>query len=147
MPDEQDKRMNSSGDPDMLEQLLVMAAEKAAQREAEDALKKGFVTREQINQALTTFGTQLEERIVAAVQTSLMPQVEELAKKAMNVTDGRKSTILTSDEERDNDPIAYIIKKGRDLGVDAFDDIDKRLIWGVTHAALTDKMTFDPREE
>ncbi len=76
-----------------------------------------------------------------------MPQVEELAKKAMNVTDGRKSTILTSDEERDNDPIAYIIKKGRDLGVDAFDDIDKRLIWGVTHAALTDKMTFDPREE
>ncbi|SRR6266851_122420 len=147
MPDDQDKRMNSSGDPDMLEQLLVMAAEKAAQREAEDALKKGFVTREQINQALTTFGTQLEERIVAAVQTSLMPQVEELAKKAMNVTDGRKSTILTSDEERDNDPIAYIIKKGRDLGVDAFDDIDKRLIWGVTHAALTDKMTFDPREE
>ncbi len=61
MPDEQDKRMNSSGDPDMLEQLLVMAAEKAAQREAEDALKKGFVTREQINQALTTFGTQLED--------------------------------------------------------------------------------------
>ncbi len=148
MPEnDQDKRMNSSGDPDMLEQLLVMAAERAAQREAEDALKKGFVTREQINQALTTFGTQLEERIVAAVQTSLMPQVEELAKKAMNVTDGRKSTILTSDEERDNDPIAYIIKKGRDLGVDAFDDIDKRLIWGVTHAALTDKMTFDPREE
>src|SRR5260221_10767642 len=131
----------------MFQTLLVQAAESAAKREAQDALEKGFVTRKDINLALAAFGEKLEERIVTAVQTSLMPQVEEITKKAFANDVGRKSTILTADEERENDPVAYIIKKGREQGVDAFDDVDKRLIWGVTHAALTDKMTFDPREE
>lgn len=132
---------------DLFMSLMVQAAEGAAKREAQDALEKGFVTRKDINLALTAFGEQLEERIIAAVQSSLVPQVEELAKKAADAGAGRKSTILTPDQERDNDPIAYLIKKGSEQGVDAFDDVDKRLIWGVTHAALTDKMTFDPREE
>jgi hypothetical protein len=132
---------------DMFQTLLVQAAESAAKREAQDALEKGFVTRKDINLALAAFGEQLEEKIVTAVQTALLPQVEELTKKAIGTSAERKSTILTEDQERDNDPVAYIVKKGREQGVDAFNDEDKRFIWGMTHAALTDKMTFDPREE
>src|SRR5690348_17981606 len=82
---------------DLLEQLLVVAAEKAAKREAEDALKKGFVTREQINAALTAFGEGLKTDIVTQIQEAVMPQVNQTVQKAMDAG-SRKSTILTPEE-------------------------------------------------
>ena len=65
---------------DLLEQLLVVAAEKAARNEADQALKKGFVTREQINMALDAMGQKLEtsivEKITAAIDTQVKTSVE-----------------------------------------------------------------------
>ena len=149
MPDDQDKRMNPGGEPnsDFLEQLLVMAAEKEAQKAAEDALRKGFVTREQINAALTTFGAQLTEqiqqKIVESVTSAIMPQVEEVVKKAAGT---RKSTV-TPEEDFETDPVAFILKKGHESGPESYTDVEKRVIWEVTHKALIQGMEFDNREE
>jgi hypothetical protein len=126
---------------DLLEQLLVVAAEKAAQREAEDALKKGFVTREQINNALTAFGEQMKGEIVDEITAKLLPQVQESVKKAASEMGGvRKGTVMTPEDERDENPVSYVIKKSREFGPEALDETDKRIIWAVTHKALTDGM-------
>ncbi len=130
---------------DLLEQLLVVAAEKAAQREAKDALQKGFVTREQINAALTAFGenmtANLETSLVDKITAQLLPQIQESVKKAASDAGMRKGVVQTPEDERDNDPVAYLLKKGKELGPEAFSDEDKRLIWGLTHVALTDGMS------
>lgn len=132
---------------DLLEQLLVVAAEKAAKQEARDALQKGFVTREQINAALAAFGenmtTNLENSLVDKITAQLLPQIQDSVKKAAQDAGVRKGTILTPEDERDADPLAYLIKKGRELGPEAFDETDKRIIWAVTHKALTDGMDND----
>jgi hypothetical protein len=126
---------------DLLEQLLVVAAEKAAEKEARDALQKGFVTREQINAALTTFGSQLETDVVDKITAQLLPQIQNTVKKTLDESGmSRKGGPRSPEEERDDDPVAYIIKKGRELGPDAYDDVDKQLIWGLTYEALIEGM-------
>lgn len=125
---------------DLLEQLLVVAAEKAAQREAKDALQKGFVTREQINAALAAFGenmtTNIKTTIVDEITAQLLPQIQESVKKAASDAGMRKGTVLSPEDERDNDPVAYLIKKSKEVGPEGLDDEDKRLIWGITHSVL-----------
>jgi hypothetical protein len=126
---------------DLLEQLLVVAAEKAAEKEARDALQKGFVTREQINAALTTFGAQLETDVVDKITAQLLPQIQNTVKKTIDESGlSRKGGPRTAEEEREEDPVAYIIKKGRELGPDAYDDVDKQIIWGLTYNALIEGM-------
>src|SRR5271169_6012815 len=104
MPEDFVPPTTSNGDPDLLEQLLVIAAEKAATREAESALKKGFVTREQLNAGLNAFGEQLQASIVQQITETLMPQVQESVQKAYG-DNQRKSTVATPEDERDADPI------------------------------------------
>ena len=146
MPDFLPPETQEGEQKDLLEQLLVVAAEKAAKQEADQALKKGFVTREQINQALATFGeqlsTDLEDRIVEKITQALMPQVEQSVKKAAEGAGIRKGTIVTPEDERDADPVGYLLKKGKELGPEAYDDTDKRIIWGLTHKVLTQGMSM-----
>lgn len=128
---------NTEPQGDLLEQLLVVAAEKAAEREARDALQKGFVTREQINAALDAFGKQMKTEVVDEITASLLPQVQSSVQKAIAESPlARKAAPATPEEEREVDPVAYVIKKGKELGPEAFDDVDKQLIWGITYKAL-----------
>ena len=145
MSDEQKPTLNQTPE-DLFQTLMVQAAESAAKREAQDALEKGFVTRKDINLALTAFGDQLEQKIVESVKAALLPTVEEAVQKAAPAGQ-RKSTIATPEEEREADPVAYILKKGREVGPEGYDDIDKRIIWGLTFESLKRGMEFDPREE
>lgn len=125
---------------DLLEQLLVVAAEKAAKQEADNALRKGYVTREQINSALAAFGDGLEDRIVSRILTEMAPRTESIVKKALDSDPVRKSTVVTETDERDADPVAYLLKKGRTLGPEAYDDVDKQVIWALTYAGLSKGM-------
>ena len=135
-----------TGQDDLLASLLTSAAEKAAKREAQEALEKGFVTRQDINLALDAFGADLQQKIIDSVTTAIMPQVEDVVKKA-SVAGERRSTIATPEEERDNDPVAYLIKKGKELGPESYDEVDKRLIWGITYKGLTEGMQAFASEE
>lgn len=132
---------------DLLEQLLVVAAEKAAKKEAQEALTKGFVTRGDINAALSAFGDGLESRIVEKIAESLMPKVVETVKQTVETTPGlRKSTVLTPEDEREADPVKFILKKSQEHGPEALDDDEKRVIWGLTFAALSEGMNYVPGE-
>lgn len=149
MPEEK-----TEGQPnDLLEQLLVVAAERAAKQEAEDALRKGYVTREQINMALDTFGKNLEERLAENLLTRLDDRMETAVKKAVESDEalakaaGRKSTILTPEDERAADPVAYLLKKGREKGPESYDDVEKRIIWEMTYKVLSTGMIEDQRDE
>src|SRR5258708_1824893 len=126
---------------DLLESLLVVAAEKAAKQQADDALKKGFITREQLNAALGVFGDTLETNLVEKISAALTPQIDQFVKKGLDGQAVKKSTIPTPEDERDADPVAYILKKGKDLGPEAYDDVDKRIIWALTYKGLTDGMS------
>lgn len=133
---------------DLLEQLLVVAAEKAAKKEAQDALVKGFVTRGDINAALASFGDSLEDRIVGKISDILAPKIAESVKQTVEATPGlRKSTVLTPEDEREADPVKYILKKSREQGAEALDDDEKRIVWGLTHAALSEGMREVAGEE
>lgn len=138
----QSQEQGKTDQGDILEQLLVVAAEKAAKREADDALRKGFVTREQINAAFAAFGDGLENRIVERMLTELAPKTESIVKKALDGDErlSKKSTVLTPEDERDADPVAYLLKKGRTLGPESFDDTDKQIIWALTYAGLAQDM-------
>ncbi|SRR6266568_968706 len=142
-----DVTQGSGSADDMLQTLLLSAVDKAAKREAQDALEKGFVTRKDINLALAAFGEDLQTKIVTSVQEMLMPKVEEAVQKATAVAGDRKSTIATPEDERETDPIAYLLKKGKDVGPDAYDDVDKRLIWGLTYKALGRGLEFVEEDE
>lgn len=137
---------------DMLEQLLATATEKAAKREADEALRKGFVTREQINTALSELSTNLESNIVEKITAALSDQVETAVKKAITVDEKsgqvRKGTLLggVSEDERAEDPVAYLLHKGRELGPESFDATDKAIIWALTHKALSMGMVTDQGE-
>lgn len=152
MPDNEQEKQ-SRQDPDLLEQLLVVAAEKAAKHEAEDALRKGFVTRQEINLALDAFGAKLQESLADQIVASLDGVVENKLKKAMEEEDGplakagRKSTIITPEEEREADPVTYLLRKGRTQGPDSYDDIDKRLLWAMTQTVLAQGMIADQESE
>ncbi len=125
---------------DLLESLLVVAAEKAAKQQADDALKKGFITREQLNAALGVFGDTLETNLVEKLATALTPQIDSSVKKGLEGQAVKKSTIPTQEDERDADPVAYILKKGKELGPEAYDDVDKRIIWALTYKGMADGM-------
>lgn len=133
---------------DLLEQLLVVAAEKAARNEADQALKKGFVTREQINMALDAMGQKLEtsivEKITAAIDTQVKTSVESTLETAPGL---RKSTVITPEDEREADPVKFILKKSREQGAEALDDDEKRIVWGLTFAALSQGMKDAAEEE
>lgn len=148
MPDENENVTSLSGD--MLQQLLQVASEKAAKQEAEEALKKGFITREQINMALGQFKTDLETQLVDKISESLGDRVESAVKKAVTIDpSGRKSTILggSDADERSDDPVGYLLRKGKEFGPEAYDDTDKRIIWAITYKALSTGMIEDQREE
>jgi hypothetical protein len=122
---------------DLLEQLLVVAAEKAARNEADNALRKGFVTREQINLALDAMGQRLENSIVEKITAAIDTQVASKVSSTLEATAGmRKSTVQTPEDEREADPVKYILKKSREQGAEALDDDEKRIVWGLTFAAL-----------
>lgn len=132
---------------DFLEQLLVIAAEKAAKKEAQDALTKGFVTRGDINAAFVAFGDSLENRIVEKISDIIMPKVQESVKQTVESTPGlRKSTVLTPEDEREDNPVDYILKKSREQGPEALDQTEKDLVWGLTKLALSEGMQYDARE-
>jgi len=142
---------------DFLENLLTEAASRAAKEEAEQALKKGYVTREQINMALDSFGAKLEETLADKLLGVLEDNVQAALKKALENEElltkagARKSTIITPEEERDANPIAYLIKKGRTaLAANeepSYDQVDKDLIWAITEKALSQGMTIDQNEQ
>ena len=138
-------------DGDMLGQLLSVAAEKAAQREAEQALRKGYVTREQTNLALAQLSENLEGTLFNKITESLGDLVEQAVKKAVTVDEEgrRKSTIEggTSLEAREADPVSYLLRKGKEQGPESFDDVDKRIIWAMTYKALSQGMILDQNEE
>lgn len=125
---------------DLLEQLLVVAAEKAAKEEADQALKKGFVTREQINGALTAFGAQLKSDIVDEITAQLLPQVQQAVQKTVSESGLSRKAVVTPEDAFEDDPFAYILKKGKEQGPESFSDDEKRFIWGLTHKALTEGM-------
>jgi len=131
---------------DLLEQLLVVAAEKAAKQEAQDALRKGFVTREQINSALAAFGESLKTDIVAEIQQAVMPQVNQTVQKAMDAGT-RKSTILTPEDELEADPIKFILKKGKEQGPESYTDDEKRIIWALTYKGLAKGLSDSGEED
>lgn len=122
---------------DLLEQLLVVAAEKAAKKEAHEALTKGFVTRGDINAAFAAFGDSLEDRIVGKISDLLMPKVQAVVKETVDATPNlRKSTVLTPEDERDADPVKFILKKSREQGPESLDDAEKRVVWALTYKVL-----------
>lgn len=155
MPDEtQDTQTQTTViDGDMLAQLLTTASERAAKREAEEALKKGFVTRDQINMALSQLSENLEATLADKLGTNLSTLVEQAVKQAITVDDKtgmvRKGTLLggISLDEREADPVAYLIKKGKELGPEGYDEVDKRIIWAMTYKALSQGMIVDQTEE
>ncbi len=152
----EDKKETQEQPKDLLEQLLVVAAEKAAAQQAEDALRKGYVTREQINMALDTFGKNLETTMAETLLGHLEDKMAAAVKKALESdetlakTGLRKSTIATPEDERDADPVAYLLKKGRtaaSAGKDPdYDDVEKRILWEMTYRALSSGMILDQRE-
>lgn len=153
MPDEiQEQPQTTVIDGDMLTQLLTTASERAAKREAEEALKKGFVTREQINAALGQLSENLEATLADKLGANLSELVEKAVKSAITIDEKggvRKGTLLggVSLDEREADPVAYLIKKGRELGPEGYDDVDKRIIWAMTYKALSQGMIVDQTEE
>jgi hypothetical protein len=151
--DNKDDQQTQTLTGDYLEQLLTVATEKAAKAEAESALKKGFVSREQINVALTELSTNLESSIVNKINESLSPLVEKAVKNAITIDEKsgqmRKGTLLggLSLDDREADPVAYLIKKGKEQGPESYDDIEKRIIWEVTKKALAVGMIEDQAED
>jgi hypothetical protein len=152
MPDPNDQDQNQQDiSGDMLEQLLAVAAEKAAKREADEALRKGYVTREQINMALGELKNNTESELVNKFKEILPEMVELSVRKAITVDEQakRKGTVLGSSptlDDRENDPVDYLIRKGKELGPDSYDDVDKRILWAVTHKALSLGMIEDQGE-
>lgn len=137
-----------NGQADLLEQLLVVAAEKAAKREADDALRKGFVTREQINAAMSQLSDNLESSLVEKITASLNDTIAQSVAQTIEKTPGlKKSTIVTPEDEREADPVKFILKKSREQGAEALDDDEKRIVWGLTFAALSDGMNYVAGEE
>jgi hypothetical protein len=137
---------------DMLEQLLTVATERAAKKEAEEALKKGFVTRDQINVALGQLSENVEATLAEKLGANLSELVEKAVKAAITVDEKgglRKGTLLggVSLDEREADPVAYLIKKGKELGPESYDEVDKRILWAVTYKALSTGMILDQDED
>lgn len=133
---------------DLLESLLVVAAEKAAKKEADDALRKGFVTREQINFALSEMGDRLETSIVEKITAAIDGQIATKVQSTLETTPGlRKSTVITPEDEREDNPVQYILKKSREQGPEALDQTEKDIVWGLTKLALSEGMQYDAREE
>ncbi len=147
---EEAQKQEISGD--MLEQLLSVAAERAAKKEADEALKKGFVTREQINAALSQLSDNVESTLSEKLGANLSDLVEKAVKAAITVDEKgglRKGTLLggVSLDEREADPVAYLIKKGKELGPENYDEVDKRILWAVTYKALSTGMILDQDED
>ena len=59
----------------------------------------------------------------------------------------RKSTVITPEDEREADPVKFILKKSREQGAEALDDDEKRIVWGLTFAALSQGMKDAAEEE
>jgi hypothetical protein len=131
---------------DMLEQLFTVATEKAAKKEADAALKKGYVTREQINLALGELTGTLENGVVEKMAASLPDMIELAVKKALTVEDKngqRRGTVLGSSptlDDREADPVSYLIRKGKELGPESYDSVDKQILWAITYKALAGGM-------
>lgn len=151
MPDNDQNQNQQDISGDMLEQLLAVAAEKAAKREADEALRKGYVTREQINMALGELSENTKQGLIKEISNTLPDMVELAVKKAITVDEKgqRRGTVLGSSttlDDREADPVSYLLRKGRELGPDSFDDVDKQIIWGLTHKALSTGMMEDQGE-
>lgn len=148
MPDDLLPKPEQPVQADLLEQLLVVAAEKAAKKEAQDALTKGFVTRGDINAAFAAFGDSLESRIVDKISDIIMPKVTETVKQTVDSNPGlRKSTVQTPEDELEADPVKFILKKSKEQGPEALTDDEKRVVWGLTFAALAPGLKEDGEEE
>jgi hypothetical protein len=148
-PEGDQKQQLISGD--MLEQLFTVATEKAAKKEADAALKKGYVTREQINLALGELSSNIENGIVEKITSGLPEAIELAVKKALTVDEkGRKSTVLgssTSLDDFEKDPVSYLIRKGQEQGPESYTQQEKQVIWGLTYKALQQGMMEDQGEE
>ncbi len=78
--------------------------------------------------------------------------MEKAVKAAITVDEKgglRKGTLLggVSLDEREADPVAYLIKKGKELGPENYDEVDKRILWAVTYKALSTGMILDQDED
>lgn len=147
MPDNIQEPQNQ----DLLEHLLTEAASRAAKQEAEDALRKGYVTREQINMALDTFGAKLEDTMADKLLGTLESMIQNTVKKALENSDLvqkaiRKGTVLSYEEERESDPVSAVLKKARQ-NPESLDQTDKEIAWAITQMGLSTGMSFDNREE
>lgn len=107
-----------------LEELL---NEIVGKPEPEDKTAVKAITLEQLKSVLTEY------------QTSFDQAVEEKVQKAFETTRGagvgRTGTVLTPEQERENDPKAYIVKKAAE-DHEALSPEDKALIGGLTYEAL-----------
>jgi hypothetical protein len=150
-PENQDQKNQQDISGDMLEQLLAVAAEKAAKREADEALRKGYVTREQINMALGQLSENTKTALITEISSTLPDMVELAVKKAITVDEKgqRKGTVLGSSttlDDREADPVSYLLRKGKELGPDSYDDVDKQILWAMTYKALSSGMMEDQGE-
>lgn len=142
---------NPPQDDDLLEKLLAGAAQREADKKMKELESKGVVTKAELSTVLKEFGVQLTETITSAVADQIKkaapPETQPPESKggegeSERIQKGqRKGTIQGSSSPRDDNPIRYLIQKGR--AGQEFDDVDKALIWGLTERGFAQGMVYN----
>lgn len=146
---------NPPQDEDLLEKLLAGAAQREADKKMKELESKGVVTKAELSTVLKEFGTQLTETITSAMTEQLTksmgnrqaPEATEPPedKGGEAVQKGqRKGTIQGAFDPRADNPIRYLIQKGR--AGQEFDDLDRALVWGLTEKGFTQGMSHEDIE-
>jgi hypothetical protein len=147
---------NPPQDDDMLEKLLAGAAQREADKKMKELEEKGVVTKAELSTVLKEFGIQLTETITSAVADQIkkatppeaaqptdpdqQDQGQQVQKAGQQVGQ-RKGTIQGASDPRSDNPIRYLIQKGR--AGQEFDDLDRALIWGLTEKGFTQGMSYE----
>lgn len=131
LEDTQEEPMNE----DILKLLAEMNAKLSAPAET---IQKG-VSEEEMATALAKQAEEFKAILAGAVETAVKETEDKLTKafEAQRVGQGRSGTVVTEADEREGDPLAYVLKKSRDEnGLD--DPMDRDLAWKLTQRALVD---------
>jgi hypothetical protein len=154
MPDDI-QTQNPPQDDDLLEKLLAGAAKRETDKKMAELESKGVVTKAELSTVLKEFGTQLTETITSAVVDQIkkaappeaapptdpdQPEGQRQGQQAVQKGQ-RKGTIQSSSDPRSDNPIRYLIQKGR--AGQEFDDLDRALIWGLTEKGFTQGMSHE----
>lgn len=144
MGQEQNLPQNPPTQDDLLETLLAGAAERAAQKQMEEIAHKGTVTKAEFSTALGEFENRLLGRIdevfaqKATPAESVEPETEQ-PEQVQKAGSGRRSTVQGTSDPRSDNPVRYLIQKGQKG--EAFDDLDKSLMWELTRKGLSQGMS------